>query len=250
MIDWNKAIVKCRELEKYDDLVQTFTMKPYDFNSLIDTRKEMDDQVDMLLNDLGIANYDYVSVKQNHSTNIKVLKNIADKISDDYYDGIITNLRRVVLGIKVADCQAILFYDPVRKVIGNVHSGWRGTIDMIALKAISLMKKEFGSKSEDILCYIGPSIGKCHFEVDFDVYSKFLERFSEVLNFDNYVDKKNNKYYIDTISLNRDLLIKNGLLEKNIFISELCTFCNSDRFHSYRVFKDKAGRNLMIVAMK
>ena len=84
-------------------------------------------------------------------------------------DGLITDKKDITLVSKNADCILFLFYDPIKKVIANIHSGWRGTFKKIAEKAVLKMINNYDCRAEDILCFINPSIRKCHFEVDSDV---------------------------------------------------------------------------------
>ena len=86
-----------------------------------------------------------------------------------------------------------------------------------------------------------------HFEVDKDVYDIFKEKFSKIDKYTIY-KKEINKYYIDTVKLNKDYLISLGLKKTNIYLSNLCTMCDN-RFHSYRIDKEKSGRNLAIISL-
>ena len=95
-------------------------------------------------------------------------------------DAMITNLRDVGLAIKVADCQAILLYDEKNKVIANVHSGWKGTVEKILGNVIDTMITDYNCDTKNIKAYICPSILQDHFEVDKDVYDIFKEKFSKI----------------------------------------------------------------------
>lgn len=222
-----------------------FFTKPYDFNSNLIGReqllKEYDD-VKKLLNIDTIA-----TIKQEHTSIIK--KVTLDNVNDiDVADGMITNIKGIGLATKVADCQAIFLYDPVNAVIGNIHSGWRGTIKHIVKNAIDIMINNYDCDIKNIKVFINPSIGQCHFEVDFDVYLEFKNSFNEI-NIDDYVLTKNNKYYIDTKTLNKVYLISIGIKENNIEISNICTVCNGEIIHSYRYDKEISGRNLAIISL-
>ena len=76
-------------------------------------------------------------------------------------DGLITNKKNIPLVTYYADCVPLLFVDPISKSIANVHAGWRGTILKISQETVDELNQEYGSKSENILVGIGPSIGKC-----------------------------------------------------------------------------------------
>lgn len=204
-------------------------------------------------NDLKELSKKYKIIKgnQTHSTNVKVITK--DNINEVFenVDGLITNLKNIYLLTVVADCQGILLFDKKNKVIGNIHSGWRGTLNRIIRNAVNIMINEFNSNVEDIKVYFSPCIHKCCFEVSIDVKEMFEKEFND-LEIENYITKGNreDKYYIDTLKLNIDYLIKLGIKEENITYSDFCTKCNSDILHSYRKDKDLSGRNGLLISIK
>ena len=179
-------------------------------------------------------------------------KNINDNF--DNVDGLITNLKNIVLVTSLADCQGILLYDSNKQVIGNIHSGWKGTLNRIIKNAIHLMATEYHCDPKDIEAYICPSILKCCFEVDGDVKNVFVKEFQDI-EINNYISLGNikegkQKYYIDTTMINRDILMNLGLLKENITISNLCSKCNSNIIHSRRKEGTMSGRNIAVIALK
>ena len=104
--------------------------------------------------------------KQVHGDNIVT---ITEPNVPSEADAMITNIKDISLVTRVADCIAVLVYDPVNNAIANIHSGWRGTLKRIAPKTILRMKEEFGTNPSDAICVLCPSIGVDHFEVDRDV---------------------------------------------------------------------------------
>lgn len=147
-------------------------------------------------------------------------------------DGLVTNEPGVALATFYADCTPILFLDPVQKVIASVHSGWRGTVQKIAQRAVMKMVREYGCNSEHILVAMGPSIKQCHFEVDEDVYLEFMLHFHTMA--ERNTIQKNGKYYIDTDALNISSLLQMGILQEHIYTCNLCTYCNEELFFSHR----------------
>jgi len=127
-----------------------------------------------------------------------------------------------------------MIYDPVKHIIGNVHSGWKGTISRIAQKAVFKMIGECGSNPKDLICCIGPCIHKCHFEVQSDVKNQIYEEFKHIEQINEAFEKKENSWYIDLSLINRIILRRMGILETNIIDSEICTACNKDKLYSYR----------------
>ncbi len=146
-------------------------------------------------------------------------------------DGLITNLRGVLLTTIHADCLPVYFFDPMKNVIGLVHAGWRGTCAGIAPKAVSMMCKEYGCDPADIQVHIGPGISKCCFEVGTEVYEEFKQNWDFA---DEFAEPKEEKYYIDLKGINRKQLEEIGITAANIETSSHCTCCEPDIFCSYR----------------
>ena len=121
-------------------------------------------------------------------------------------DGLLTNKKDIVFSLGYADCTPLFLYDPVKKVIGNIHSGWKGTLQRIGQNAVKKMIKEYNCNPKDIICCIGPTIRKCHFEVDQDVRDLFYEEFKNYSQIHDIIQKKDVKYYIDTVRLNKLML--------------------------------------------
>ena len=113
------------------------------------------------------------------------------------------------------------------------------------------MKQEFKSNPKDIVCVIGPTIRKCHFEVQEDVKNEFYNTFNYMKNIDKIIEfnKNTNSYFIDTVEINKELLKEEGILEENIVDSGICTYCNSSIIHSYRKEGKQAGRNTALICI-
>ena len=207
---------------------------------------------------IGVDYINLVKTNQTHTDNVKIvnnkiLKNAPDFNLDEYKetDGLITNKQNIVLSATNADCILLLFFDPVKKVIANVHSGWRGTLKRISVEAVEKMVKEFGCREQDIICCMCPSIRKCHFEVDKDVKDMFEQEYKNTkgINLEEIIEEKikDKKWNIDTILINRIILKNAGLKEENIIDSGLCSVCHSDKIHSYRAEKEGYGLNTALI---
>lgn len=167
-------------------------------------------------------------------------------------DGVITDQKNMILATTNADCILLLLFDPVKRVISNIHSGWKGTLSRISEKAVKKMKEEYNCNPKDIICCICPSIRKCHFEVKRDVEELYYNEFKDLEDIDKIITQKlgEDKWYIDTVEINKQILKQEGLIEKNIIDSEICSVCNSDFIHSYRVEKEKFGLGTAIIELK
>ena len=166
---------------------------------------------------------------QTHSSNVLYVKNPA---LYQNADGIITHLNsNIILKIQTADCIPIFLVDKISGLIGLVHSGWKGTNNNIIKNAISIFLSK-DSKLKNIVVYLGPSIKSCCYEIKNDV--------SQLFNKD-YLTFKKNKIFLDiNKKVNHDLL-NLGLMQKNISISNICTYENVD-YCSYRRDKENADR--------
>lgn len=200
---------------------------------------------------------------QYHTNEVKIVKEKINLKEPDFNleqydktDGLITDKKNILLATTNADCILLLFFDPVKKVIANIHSGWRGTLQRISVKTVKKMKNQFNCNPKDIICCICPSIRKCHFEVDTDVKDKFEKEFKDIENMDKMIEKKFNdrtekqKWNIDTVSINQLLLQREGLKVQNIIDSKICSICNSELIHSYRVEKQEFGLNTALIEIK
>ncbi|MFD2612820.1 peptidoglycan editing factor PgeF [Paenibacillus gansuensis] len=161
-------------------------------------------------------------------------------------DALITNVTGVLLTSFYADCVPILFFDPVQKAAGLAHAGWKGTVQEIASNTVEAMHSAYGSRPEDILTAIGPSIGACCYEVDETVIAKVR---SLQLEEPHYEDLGSGKYKVDLKGINRQILRKAGILPSHIEISKWCTGCRTDLFFSHRKENGMTGRMASWIAM-
>ncbi|XJS10760.1 peptidoglycan editing factor PgeF [Aerococcaceae bacterium WGS1372] len=144
-------------------------------------------------------------------------------------DGLITDQVGVGLIIKYADCTPVIIYDPVKKVQASVHSGWRGTVQQIAVKAIKTMVTDFECRLSNLLIYLGPSIDMDHYEVGPEVY----EAFADFSNRDAFFKKKADKYLLSNIDAIYQKLLDSGVQASQIEQSSVSTYTD-ERLHSAR----------------
>lgn len=213
-----------------------------------------------LCNSIG-SNYTHlVKTNQSHTNKVKIVTRKINKNEPDFNlkeynstDGLVTNQKNILLSTTNADCILLLFFDPVKRVIANSHSGWRGTLQRISIKTVEKMVEEYDCKTEDIICCICPSIRKCHFEVDKDVKDRFEKEFQDLKPFIESIieeKKEQQKWKIDTVLINQILLERAGLKKENIIDSGICSVCHCDRIHSYRVEKEGYGLNTALIELK
>jgi len=241
-----------KRLLKYG-IKHAYTFKSGDIDFAFNQDKN-EKSYEALCKALDINFENVVQPVQTHTDIVKCIDSCLSTNELQNVDGLITNKPNIALTSKNADCILFLFYDPVKKVIANVHSGWRGTFQKIAEKAVIKMINYYGCKAEDILCFICPSIRKCHFEVSEDVKDlaveifKFTNRLDDFIEIGEIVDG-DQKYNIDTVKINRILLTELGIKEKNIVDCNICSVCNGDKVESVRVDGDKSKRATAIIML-
>ena len=155
-------------------------------------------------------------------------------------DGLVTTNSNILLTLKVADCVPVFLYEPLKRIIGLVHSGWRGTVENILSNAIKLMEKN-GAESKDIRCFLGPAIGICCYEVDGEVAKIFDDKVK--------VKMEERKWRVGLQEQIRLQLVSVGVQKKNIRSSEICTY-ESQGYHSYRRDGENAGRMVAFLRLK
>ena len=263
LLEYSDIITHAFSIGKYVNFRSVRTIKN-DEKEICNREKMLKDYTNLCEN-LGLQMRNVVKPMQSHLDKVqivtgKVLKNEPDIYVEKYLktDGLITQKKNIVLSTTSADCILMMFFDPETKTIANIHSGWKGTYRKIAVKTVEKMKKELGVKLENLICCMCPSIRKCHFEVREDVMELFEEKFERSIDLSKIIEKQKSefnssteeKWNIDTIELNRIMLIKEGLRPDNIVDSKICTVCNSDKLHSYRVEKENFGLETAIISLK
>jgi YfiH family protein len=224
-----------------------YSKTPY--KSLNTSYSNGDDSRNVKLNRLAISKCfngnELVFARQVHGTRAEVFANknmpLKNKFPDEIpeCDAMITDIKKRSLVIQVADCQSILMYDPVLQVIASVHSGWRGSIKNIIGRTISVMEKEFDSKPGNIVTGISPSLGPCC---------------AEFVNYKDEIPEELWKYkddsdHFDFWAISSDQLCNAGVLKKNIYLSEMCTRCNTDLFFSFRG-EGTTGRFAAVIGLR
>lgn len=212
-----------------------------------------------LCDSIGITYEGIIKPYQKHTKNIKIVSQKIDKNNPEFEtkeydetDGLITKNKNIALATTNADCILLLFFDPVKKVIANVHSGWKGTLQRISVETVNKMKQEFECNPQDIICCICPSIRKCHFKVHVDVQELFYNEFKGLEEINELIVKvpDEDRWAIDTVEINKIILKQVGLKEENIIDCGICSVCNSDLIHSFRVEKEGYGLSSAIIELK
>ena len=213
-------------------------------------RGDLDENVirnhEIFANVIGVNPKNIVTGNQTHTTNVKVVtkedcgKGIYRDRNYKDIDGLITNEKGIVLATYYADCVPLLIVDTKNKAIGLSHSGWRGTVGKIGKVTIEKMGELYGTKPEDIVACIGPSICQNCYEISEEVAVQFKKAFPDNIK-EILIDKGNGKYQLDLWECNRINFKEAGVLPENIKVTDICTCHNTDVLFSHRGHNGKRG---------
>ena len=199
---------------------------------------------------LNMSLAQFVCAQQTHSANFHNVQltdvgagttTMTDAIADT--DGLYTFEKNVVLCSFSADCVPVFLYDEKRGMVGAIHSGWQGTVKEITRKMVTHLIEQEQLQPENIRVHIGMALSQARFEVDRDVYDKFVS-----LGYANdfmYFNEQTNKYHIDNQRTVKQQCMIAGIPARNITIDETCTFTSEHGF-SYRQDR-QAGRHLSYI---
>ncbi len=189
-------------------------------------------------------------------------------------DALVTQRPGVLLSIRAADCMPILLADVKKRVVAAVHAGRRGALNRIGEKTVGEMQRVFGSRPQDILAAVGPSIGVCCYRVGPEVVDAFSGAF---VNSDEFIERPaimpgdalkppppsflsrfppghdpgpETAFKLDLAAVARCQLEAAGVPRKSILISGACTSCQNDRFFSYRKEGVRAGRMMAVIGIR
>lgn len=265
----NNEFIQFRKLLEYKDILTHAYSLGINLNfrtSTINKEKLPDEEYNHALNSYKLLcdsiNCDFRNIVKTNQEHTDCVKKVNKKIKDgepdfnlkEYYstDGLMTDKKDLILSTTNADCILLLYFDPVKKIIANTHSGWKGTLQRISVKTVEKMIEEYNCNPSDIICCICPSIRKCHFEVEKEVKDLFEDEFKDLENLREVIEKKEayKKWNIDTVLINQMILEKIGLKKEKIIDSGICSVCHSDIIHSYRVEKEGYGLNTALIGLK
>jgi YfiH family protein len=204
---------------------------------------------ELLADALGLPAGAIKTVHQVHGSDVHVLRDADETRPDEGYDAIVTDIRGAAVGVLTADCVPVLLYDPRARAVAAVHAGWSGTVKAIAGMAVQEMSASYGTRPQDVLASIGPSIGPCCYEVDEKVVGPLRESLVGWWP-DLVAPTKDGRWLFDLWKANRLMLVLAGVKPENISVFSACTACNQDKFYSHRKSGGRAGRMMAIAILK
>ena len=206
-----------------------------------DDPKAIEENKRRLATAIGVDADSFTYTNQTHTTNVAVVepKDRGRRFLET--DGLVTNVPGICLVTFYADCVPLYFVDPVKKAIGLSHSGWRGTVHKMGKVTVETMRDAYGTRPEDVIAAIGPSICQDCYEVSEEVIEQFRNNFEKSLWSELFYQKENGKYQLDLWKANEIVLLDAGVLPEHIEITDICTCCNPDLLFSHRASHGKRG---------
>ena len=196
---------------------------------------------------LGFSEKDIVTSDQTHTANVRIVTDedrgngITKPRPYTDVDGMITNVRGLVLATFYADCVPLYFIDSVHHAIGLSHSGWRGTVSKIGAVTVKKMQETYGTDPKDVYAAIGPSICQDCYEVSEDVIQEFQNSFAPEHWKTLFYKKENGKYQLNLWEANKIIFMETGITENHISMPGICTCCNPEFLFSHRASHGKRG---------
>ena len=189
---------------------------------------------------------------QVHGDGVKIIKSQKDvDNSEERFDGLVSGMRGVLVGVKTADCVPVLIGDTKTGSFGAIHAGWRGTVRSIVVRGIEAMQREFDSDPAEMIAAIGPAACVKNYEIGQDVIDEFEAAFDGAAKYFHPTSPGHAK--IDLHLANKDQLLSCGVPMDRIHTAPLCTMERSDLFFSYRKEKKlygKTGRLLSVIGLR
>ncbi len=211
-----------------------------------DKKKNIEANLKKACKKLGCSKNNLILLNQIHSNIVCVINKIPKKKLTA--DSIITNKKKIALGVLTADCAPVFIYDPDNNLVSAIHVGWRGAYNKIITKTINNFKNK-GSKINNLIAVIGPCIAKQSYEVQSDFLKRFLNQNKFNKNFFNF---KNKKIFFSLNEYIKNQLKNSGV--ENMEIINKDTFLNKNNFFSSRRSLknnfDDYGRNISIIMIK
>lgn len=190
---------------------------------------------------------DFVLTDQTHTVNIRRVsytdcgKGILKEKDYHDIDGLVTDRPGIVLAAFFADCVPLFFIDPVRHAVGVSHSGWRGTVARMGREMVYAMQEAYGSRPQDLICAVGPSICQDCYEVSEDVASRFMEEFPGGGSNLCAPSSLPGKYQLNLWKANEMVLLEAGILPGHLAVAGICTCCNPKLLYSHRASHGRRG---------
>lgn len=185
------------------------------------------------------------TLKQVHGNEILVIEQCSFVQKEKEADGMITAEAGLLLGIATADCVPVLLVAPQQRLVAALHAGWRGTLQGISVRAVDRLSTDWHVNPADLWVALGPAIGGCCYEVGADIGEAMAQRWGS--NTPPAWRSFGEKGFLDLREVNLSQITAAGVPQAQVQFVGPCTFCDSQRFASYRREGAAAKRQLSII---
>lgn len=225
--------------QKFDFVSHGFIIKSEEQNLPAPVKKSTTKR---LIKRISLEERQIIIPQQVHGNGCVVIKK-GERLKRKYKaDALLTNRKDVFLTVSVADCLPIFVVEPKRKVVGLIHAGWHGTLLGIVPETVRKAKNEFGCEPQDLTVLFGPAIQKCCYEIS--------EAVAILFDDDCLIRGSHQKPKLDLIKANLKQFLNCGVKREKVLVTNACTYCNKDVFHSFRRDGEKAGRMIAFIGIK
>ena len=208
-----------------------------------------DNPIDVEKNHQALAkllNYDkdsLIHMQQIHSNIVYKVESEDNFSTQPKCDALITNKPNKTLMVMVADCTPLLFFDPLKRVIGVAHAGRAGAFSNIVGNLLKSFQEEYGSKPSDIKVVAGAAIHSCCYQVGEEIVAE-----AKSLHLSYAIIKRQEKFYLDITKILKRQLKEAGILAHHLEFSKECSCCHSKKYYSYRATQNR-GRFCALIAL-
>lgn len=268
-----RSIYTVRALEQYPELVHGISMRTapdgtdWNLSARRGTPQHPPDPEVALANRhklteiLGIDIERMVGCQQVHGSEVVVVGAadagkgmIPGMPSIEGADAMVTATPELYLLALAADCPPVFFYDPVSRVVGLAHSGWKGTAGRISAKVVAVMVRQFGSRPQDVRCAIGPGVGPCCYSVRADVVERVEESFTtawqQLDDTPPLLEERDSLTYFNLRATIQRSLQEADIPAENISTEAVCTSHSTDTFYSHRGENGQCGLFGAVVGLR
>ena len=229
-----------KKLQKFENLKHCFFSKKNGFSkgsyASLNCGLESGDKKENVLKNINLVSQKIgckdellITLNQTHSSKVVYFENESSIKNKLPGDAIVTKIKNVGIGVLTADCAPILLYDHSKKIIGCIHSGWKGALNGVIKNTVKKFK-ELNSNIDNLIAVVGPCIGKESYKVKIDFFKKFI---NQNLKYEEFFKKITDEKYIFDLRgfINSEIFNSNI---KNIENIEMDTFSEKEFFYSYR----------------
>lgn len=195
---------------------------------------------------IGVDEGQLFSVNQTHSAKVITIGKPEDFVAGTEADAMVSCAKNIALGVLTADCAPVLFHDPVAKIVGAAHAGWRGAFGGVLEATLNAMCS-LGAVRNRINAVVGPCISQQNYEVGPEFFEEFIAENRSYSSF--FTTGLKGKYLF-----NLPLFALHKIRAASIANADWtgpCTYANPDDFFSYRYAQHNGfpsyGRMLSVI---